>query len=89
MTEAARELGACDDIYVELDTIDNRLVFEQPGVVGTHLSVFQIYAVLDYAARESMRGRPEARLSPPSGRPRKGHPLSGAERMRLWRDARC
>ena len=45
------------------------------------------YAVLDYAARESMRGLPEARLSLPPGRPRKAHPLSGAERMRRWRNA--
>ena len=46
------------------------------------------YAVFDYAARESMRGRPEARMSLPPGRPRKPHPLSGAERMRRWRDSR-
>jgi hypothetical protein len=46
------------------------------------------YAVFDYAARESMRGRPEARMSLPPGRPRKAHPLSGAERMRRWRDSR-
>jgi hypothetical protein len=43
------------------------------------------YAVFDYAARESMRGRPEARCSPSLGRPRKIHPLSGAERQRRWR----
>jgi hypothetical protein len=43
------------------------------------------YAVFDYAARESMRGRPESRLSLPLGRPRKAHPLSGAERQRRWR----
>jgi hypothetical protein len=46
------------------------------------------YAVFDYASRESMRGRPEARMSLPPGRPRKPHPLSGAERMRRWRDSR-
>ena len=46
------------------------------------------YAVFDYAARESMRGRPEAKMSLPPGRPRKPHPLSGAERMRRWRDSR-
>jgi hypothetical protein len=45
------------------------------------------YAVFDYAARESMRGRPEARMSLPPGRPRKPHPLSGAERMRRWRSS--
>ena len=28
------------------------------------------YAVFDYASRESMRGRPEARMSLPPGRPR-------------------
>jgi hypothetical protein len=43
------------------------------------------YVVFDYAARESMRGRPEASLVPPRGRPRKPHPLSGAERQRRWR----
>ena len=46
------------------------------------------YAVFDYAARESMRGRPEAKMSLPPGRPRKPHPLSGAERMRRWRASR-
>ena len=45
------------------------------------------YAVFDYAARESMRGRPEARMSLPPGRPRKPHPLSGAERTRRWRSS--
>jgi hypothetical protein len=43
------------------------------------------YAVFDYAARESMRGRPESRMALPPGRPRKAHPLSGAERQRRWR----
>jgi hypothetical protein len=43
------------------------------------------YAVFDYAARESMRGRPEARFALPVGRPRKARPLSGAERQRRWR----
>jgi hypothetical protein len=43
------------------------------------------YAVFDYAARESMRGRPEARLKLPLGRPRKARPLTGAERQRRWR----
>jgi hypothetical protein len=45
------------------------------------------YAVFDYAARESMRGRPEARLKLPLGRPRKVRALSGAERQRRWRAA--
>lgn len=43
------------------------------------------YVVFDYAARESMRGRPEAATAPPLGRPRVAHPLSGAERQRRWR----
>ena len=43
------------------------------------------YAVFDYAARESMRGRSEARFSFPVGRPHKTHPLSGAERQQRWR----
>jgi hypothetical protein len=43
------------------------------------------YAVFDYTARESMRGRPEAQLARPVGRPRKAVPLSGAERQRRWR----
>ena len=46
------------------------------------------YAVFDYAARESMRGRPEAACSLPVGRPRKARPLSGAERQRRWRESR-
>ena len=45
------------------------------------------YAVFDYASRESMRGRPEARMAFPPGRPRKPHPLSGVERQRRWRAA--
>ena len=45
------------------------------------------YAVFDYAARESMRGRPEAQMALPVGRPRKIHPLSGAERQQRWRAA--
>ena len=44
------------------------------------------YVVFDYVARERMRGRPEARLSLPPGRPRKAHPFSGAERQRRWRN---
>jgi hypothetical protein len=43
------------------------------------------YVVFDYAARESMSGRPEARFALPVGRPRKARPLSGAERQRRWR----
>jgi hypothetical protein len=42
-------------------------------------------AILAYAARESMRGRPEARLKLPLGMPRKARPLSGAERQWRWR----
>ena len=45
------------------------------------------YAVFDYAARESMRGRPEAQMTLPVGRPRKIRTLSGAERQRRWRAA--
>lgn len=47
------------------------------------------YVVFDYAARESMRGRPESRLSPPLGRPRVARPLSGAERQGRWRARRA
>jgi len=43
------------------------------------------YAVFDYAARESLRGNPEAAFALPLGRPRKARPLNGAERQRLWR----
>ena len=43
------------------------------------------YAVFDYVARESMRGRPESQSTLPLGRPRKAHPLTGAERQRRWR----
>ena len=43
------------------------------------------YSVFDYVARESMRGRPEAKSALPLGRPRKVHPATGAERQRRWR----
>jgi hypothetical protein len=43
------------------------------------------YAVFDYVARESLRGRPEAKMAMPLGRPRKAHSMSGAERQRRWR----
>ena len=43
------------------------------------------YSAFDYAARESLRGLPEARPALPLGRPRKARPLSGAERQRRWR----
>jgi hypothetical protein len=43
------------------------------------------YAVFDYAARESMRGRPESKIALPLGRPRKNQTLSGAERQRRYR----
>ena len=46
---------------------------------------FLAYVVFDYAARESLRGLPEARSALPVGRPRKAHPLSGAERQRRFR----
>ena len=46
------------------------------------------YAVFDYAARECLRGRPEARLAPPAGRPRSAAPLTGAERQARWRARR-
>jgi hypothetical protein len=45
------------------------------------------YAVFDYAARESLRGLPEARPAA-AGRPRKARVLSGAERQRRWRSRR-
>ena len=47
------------------------------------------YAAFDYAARESMRGCPEARMSLPAGRPRKARPLTGADRQRIWRARHC
>ena len=47
------------------------------------------YSIFDYAARESMQGRPEARMSLPRGRPRIPCPLSGAERTRRWRKRYC
>jgi hypothetical protein len=43
------------------------------------------YVVHDYAARESAAGLPEMRVSAPRGRPRKAHPMTGAERQRRWR----
>jgi hypothetical protein len=46
------------------------------------------YVVFDYAARESLCGRPEAAMSLPVGRPRKARALSGAERQKRWRQRR-
>jgi hypothetical protein len=43
------------------------------------------YAVFDYVARESMRGRPEGNMALPAGRPRKARSLTGAERQARWR----
>lgn len=47
------------------------------------------YTVFDYAARESMRGRPESKQAFPLGRPRKVLVLDGAERQRRWRAAQA
>ena len=44
------------------------------------------YVVFDYAARESVRGRPEMRVSLPRGRPQSLNPMTGAERQRRWRE---
>jgi len=43
------------------------------------------YVVFDYAARESVRGWSEMRVSLPLGRPRSPRPMTGAERQRRWR----
>ena len=43
------------------------------------------YVVFDYAARESVRGWSEMRVSLPRGRPRSPRPMTGAERQRRWR----
>jgi len=44
------------------------------------------YSVFDYAARESLRGRPESKMALPLGRPRKAQPLDGASRQRRYRE---
>lgn len=77
--EASREPGSYGSVSIGLPGGDkkNRAILAL-GVLA--------YSVFDYAARESMRGRPEARLSLPLGRPCKPHPLSGAERQRRWRE---
>jgi len=47
------------------------------------------YGVFDYAARETLRGRPESRASAGAGRPRGGRALTGAERQRRHRQRRA
>ena len=74
----AREPGPYGDVSIDLPPGEKR----RRAILALGILA---YAVFDYAARESMRGRPEARMAFPPGRPRKAHPLSGAERQRRWR----
>ena len=76
--EASREPGPSGSVAVGLPagSLADRAVLAL-GVLA--------YAVLDYASRESVRGLPIMRSSPPRGRPRKAHALSGTERQRRWR----
>jgi len=86
-------------VYTEL--ADHPYIEREPGpygsvAVGVHGKTgsaqallalgFLAYEVFDYAARESLRGKEEAGLVMPPGRPRKARPLSVAERQRRWRE---
>lgn len=76
-----REPGPMGSVSIEIPKGDERKrAILALGVLA--------YSVFDYAARESMRGRPESRTSPPLGRPKKTRTLSGAERTRRWRQHR-
>jgi hypothetical protein len=77
----SREPGSSGSVAIGLPSGDNK----KRAILALGILA---YAGFDYAARESMRGRPEARMSLPPGRPRKPHPLSGAERTRRWRASR-
>ena len=76
----AREPGSSGSVAIGLPDGDRK----EQAILALGILA---YAVFDYAARESMRGRPEARMSLPPGRPRKPHPLSGADRTKRWRDS--
>jgi len=76
--EAAREPGSLGIVSIGLppgSQKDNAIL--ALGILA--------YAVFDYTARESMRGRPESKMSLPLGRPRKAQSLSGAERQQRYR----
>jgi hypothetical protein len=95
-----RVTGPAAERTVHLLTTDRPSAWREPGPMGRvaiglpdhdvreraiqALGILA-YAVFDYAARESMRGRPESRQSLPPGRPAKVHPLDGATRTRNWR----
>ena len=59
---------------------------EKPREAALLVLAVLAYVVFDYAARESVRGRPEMRVSLPRGRPRSPTTMTGAERQRRWRE---
>ena len=76
--EIARQPGPMGVVTITLPSLDIKTRS------GLALGVLA-HAVFDYVARESMKGRPEVKSPLPLGRPRKAHPLTGAERQRRWR----
>jgi hypothetical protein len=80
LLDVVREPGSLGAVSIRLPCSDDK---KKRAILALGILA---YAVFDYVARESMRGRPEARQSLPLGRPRKAHPLSGAERQRRWRE---
>jgi len=76
--EASREPGSLGCVSIGLPESDKKAsAILALGILA--------YGVFDYAARESLCGRPESRLALPLGRPRKAKSLTGAERQRRWR----
>ena len=75
--EIAREPGSMGRVAIGVPHDDQASAVLALGALA--------YAVFDYTARESMRGRPERKTASVRGRPRKAHPLSGAERTKKWR----
>jgi hypothetical protein len=95
-----RVTGPCIKRKVYVRQASELVVEREPGAMGTvsmglnrsgkkDQAVLALgilaYVVFDYVARESVRGLPEMKTSPPVGRPRKTRILSGAERQRRWR----
>jgi hypothetical protein len=79
--EASREPGSFGSVSIGMPETRRK----ERAILGLGILA---YAVFDYVARESMRGRSESEFSAPLGRPRKARILSGAERQRRWRDRR-
>jgi hypothetical protein len=79
----AREPGSLGVVSMTLPTFKS----DEPRKRAVLALGILAYAVFDYVARESLRGRPEAQMALPVGRPRKARSMNGAERQRRWRAA--